>query len=238
MSSVKFIGDALTEKPWGSEYLLCRSSSSALWCLLMHQDASTSFHCHPIKRTGYVVLQGEVMVEFLSSTRKLGAGEFINFRPGLFHKTTALQNQTVVLEIESPDCKQDLVRLEDSAGRVSSRIEAPLPKLNQNQLFMIDNFRAVFDGVTSVPICGLGVSLRYFGHLEDCFKEDGSLAFLMVLEGEVRTNDTYLMEKPQRLLGPGDVIGVRNLMRMRHVIDETAFDISGILFEQNYGVKS
>ena len=103
---------------------------------------------------------------------------------------------------------------------------------------MIDNFRAVFDGVTSVPICGLGVSLRYFGHLEGCFKEDGSLAFLMVLEGEVRTNDTYLMEKPQRLLGPGDVIGVRNLMRMRHVIDETAFDISGILFEQNYGVKS
>ena len=68
VSSVTFIGDALTEKPWGSEYLLCRSSSSALWCLLMHQDASTSFHCHPIKRTGYVVLQGEVMVEFLSST--------------------------------------------------------------------------------------------------------------------------------------------------------------------------
>jgi hypothetical protein len=60
----------------------------------------------------------------------------------------------------------------------------------------------------------------------------------MVLEGEVRTNDTYLMEKPQRLLGPGDVIGVRNLMRMRHVIDETAFDISGILFEQTFRARS
>ena len=130
-----------------------------------------------------MVLHGEVMVEFLSSTRKLRSGEFINFRPGLFHKTTALRNQTVVLEIESPDCKQDLVRLEDSAGRVSSRIEAPLPIRNENQLFMIDKFRAVFDGVTSVPICDLGVSLRHFEHLEDCFAEDGSQAFLMVLEG-------------------------------------------------------
>jgi len=233
VSSVEFVGDALTEKPWGSEYLLCQSSSSALWCLLMHQDASTSFHCHPIKRTGYVVLQGEVMVEFLSSTRKLRSGEFINFRPGLFHKTTALRNQTVVLEIESPDCKQDLVRLEDSAGRVSSRIEAPLPIRNENQLFMIDKFRAVFGGATSVPICDLGVSLRHFEHLEDCFAEDESPAFLMVLEGEARTNHTYLMEKSQRLLGPGDVIGVNNLMRMRHVIDEAAFDISAIFFEKS-----
>ena len=178
-----------------------------------------------------MVLQGEVMVEFLSSTRKLCAGEFINFRPGLFHKTTALRNQTVVLEIESPDCKQDLFRLEDSAGRVSSRIEAPLPTQNENQLFMIDKFRAVFDGATSVPICDLRVSLRRFEHLEDCFAEDESQTFLMVLEGEARTNHTYLMEKSQRLLGPGDVIGVHNLMRMRPVIDETAFDISAILFE-------
>jgi uncharacterized cupin superfamily protein len=179
-----------------------------------------------------VVLRGEVMVEFLSSTRKLRSGEFINFRPGLFHKTTALCNQTVVLEIESPDCKQDLVRLEDSAGRISSRIEAPMSKMSQNQLFMIDDFRAVFDGAPSVSICDLEVSLRRFGHLEGCFIEDESRAFLMVLEGEVRTNNTYLMEEPQRLLGPGDVISVHNLMRMRHVIDESAFDLSGILFEQ------
>ena len=178
-----------------------------------------------------MVLQGEVMVEFLSSTRKLRSGEFINFRPGLFHKTTALQNQTVVLEIESPDCKQDLVRLEDS-GRVPSRIEAPLSTTNQNQLFMIDKFRSVFDGATSVPICDLGVSLRCFEHFEGCFKEDESSAFLMVLEGEVRTNHTYLMEKSQRLLGPGDVIGVHNLIRMRHVIDETAFDISAIFLNK------
>ena len=232
MSSVIFVGDALTEKPWGTEYLLCRSASSALWCLLMHQDAATSFHCHPIKRTGYVVLKGEVMVEFLSSTRKLCSGEFINFRPGLFHKTTALRNQTVVLEIESPDCKQDLVRLEDSAGRISSRIETPLSKLNRNQLFMIDDFRAVFDGAPSVPICDLGVSLRHFGQFEDCFEEDENPAFLMVLAGEVRTNESYLMEKPQRLLGPGDVISLHNLMRMRHVIDEAAFNISVILFER------
>ena len=126
------------------------------------------------------------MVEFLSSTRKLRSGEFINVRPGLFHKTTALRNQTVVLEIESPDCKQDLLRLEDSAGRVSSRIEAPLPIRNENQLFMIDKFRAVFDGATSMPICDLGVSLRHFKHFDDCFAEDESPAFLMVLEGEAQ----------------------------------------------------
>ena len=136
------------------------------------------------------------------------------------------------LEIESPDCKQDLVRLEDSAGRVSSHIEAPSSRPNQNQLFMIDKFRAVFQGASSVSICDLGVSLRHFKNLDDCFKEDESQAFLMVLEGEVRTNQTYLMEKSQRLLGPGDVIGAHNLIRMRHVIDEAAFDISAILFEE------
>lgn len=232
MTDISFVGSSLTRKPWGSEYLVCKSPATALWCLELDKNASTSFHCHPIKRTGYVVMDGTVHIEFLSSARDLKAGDFINFRPGLFHKTTALSPKAYVLEIESPNKKQDLLRLEDVSGRRSSAIEAPDDVARNNDgMPLRDSFASIFEAGKTADIFGIQVSLRRFRALSDLKAEAGKNSFLMVLEGIFPTNRSYLLDEPQRLLGPGDVISVHNLFRMEHVIDLGSLNASCLLFE-------
>jgi mannose-6-phosphate isomerase-like protein (cupin superfamily) len=229
MNDIAFLGSSLTKKPWGSEYLVCTSPAAALWCLALNHKASTSFHCHPLKRTGYVVVDGEVHIEFLSSARVLKAGEFINFRPGLFHKTTALTPRAMVLEIESPNLKGDLLRLEDSSGRTSSAIEAPDD--GADALPLAESFASIFNDGATAKIFGMKISLLHFRSLDELKIAPDSKGFMMVLEGIFSTNTTYLLDEPQRLLGPGDVISVVNLFRMKHVIDLGALNITSILFE-------
>lgn len=231
MNEIAFTGSSLTRKPWGSEYLVCTSPTTALWCLTLNHNASTSFHCHPLKRTGYVVVDGEVHIEFLSSSRTLKAGEFINFRPGLFHKTTALTPFATVLEIESPNLKGDLLRLEDASGRKSSAIEAPDEKGGGDILPLVESFESILKQGKAADIFKMRMTLLRFKSLGELKVKPDSKGFMMVLEGIFHTNKTYPLDEPQRLLGPGDVISVPNLFRMKHVIDLGALDITSILFE-------
>jgi hypothetical protein len=231
MSKVVFSASSFTRKPWGAEYLVAKTISSALWCLDLKQGSSTSFHCHPLKRTGYVVLLGNVLIEFLSGTRILGAGEFINFRPGLFHKTTALSPRTIVLEIESPDCKSDLLRLEDLAGRSSSIIEVPESHPDASHYCLIDSFDSIFNKGITTNIFNLTVSLQSLINLRSLERMNLANSFLMVMEGVSYTNERYPLGEPQRLLGPGDVISLKNLLRMRDVIDMSSASITGVSFE-------
>ena len=55
-------------KPWGFEYPLIETDEVGLWFLNLDPGASTSLHCHPKKKTGLVVLSGEVEVDFLNSS--------------------------------------------------------------------------------------------------------------------------------------------------------------------------
>ena len=41
-------------KPWGSEYKIYSNSISSTKLLRINSDKSTSLHCHPIKKTGFV----------------------------------------------------------------------------------------------------------------------------------------------------------------------------------------
>jgi len=232
MKVIDFVGSELTQKPWGEEYLVCRTESAALWCLSLNKNTSTSFHCHPLKRTGYVVLNGNVNIEFMSSNRNLSTGEFINFRQGLFHKTTALSERALILEIESPDNKADLLRLEDSSGRKSSTLEIPVEQLNQNKkLPFFAAFNELLNCGSKVQIFEITLSLVKFSSFKDVKDKSVGNNFLMLLHGTFFTNNTYPLSKPQRLLGSGDVISVVNLIRMKHVIDFSNACIYAILFE-------
>lgn len=110
-------------KPWGWEFEACFSSSFSLWILCINPNNQTSLHCHVKKTTGYIVLEGRVEVEFLSSKLVFGAGDSINLRPGVFHRTRALESKAFVLEIESPNNKDDLLRLEDGYDRNNNLID-------------------------------------------------------------------------------------------------------------------
>jgi mannose-6-phosphate isomerase-like protein (cupin superfamily) len=114
----------VVKKPWGYEYLMYENAQVALWLLHIRQGQQTSMHCHPIKTTGLVVLEGEAELSFLTDKKIVKAPEKQMIRRGLFHSTRAVSDGGIFMfEIETPNDKSDLVRLSDKYGRASNGYE-------------------------------------------------------------------------------------------------------------------
>ena len=142
----------IVNKPWGYEYLIFESNQVALWLLHIKKNQSTSLHCHPTKTTGFLVLRGRVELSFIADSKKLIAPDKQMIRRGLFHKTKALTDDVFILEIETPNDKEDLVRLNDQYGRSSLGYEKEnkfrkrekdslwidIPKKSKSKLFSND----------------------------------------------------------------------------------------------------
>jgi len=115
----------LVLKPWGYEYLAFESPEVALWVLHIDHQRQTSMHCHPTKQTGFVLLQGSVELSFIADKKTLVAPDKQMIRRGLFHSTKATSEQgAIVLELETPNNKRDLVRLDDPYGRETKGYES------------------------------------------------------------------------------------------------------------------
>ena len=110
------IKNSIVKKPWGSEYICFENDNLAIWVLNIKQHQKTSLHCHPNKKTGYIVLEGVALVNFLEGREKLIPNEKMMIREGLFHQTTSAIELTL-LEVETPKDKNDLVRFDDIYGR-------------------------------------------------------------------------------------------------------------------------
>ena len=109
----------LVKKPWGSEYLIYSNKNLAAWLLEMKFNAKTSLHCHPKKKTGLILIKGtaEVNIGFYEKL-KLKAPAKIMIRPGLFHATKSTSKKgSMLIELETPVDKNDLVRFKDKYGR-------------------------------------------------------------------------------------------------------------------------
>lgn len=110
----------IIKKPWGYEYLVFENDQVAMWALFIFENHQTSMHCHPNKTTALIVLDGNCEVNFLSNINVFKPLDKIMIRKGLFHSTKSTSaNGTIVFEIENPNNKKDLVRLEDNYGRAS-----------------------------------------------------------------------------------------------------------------------
>jgi len=108
----------IVSKPWGYEYIAYQNDYVALKVLHIRHGESTSLHCHPSKSTGLVLVDGEAIISFIADESKLTAPAKKMIRRGLFHKTHAISTMGVImLEIETPVDKDDLVRLRDTYGR-------------------------------------------------------------------------------------------------------------------------
>lgn len=108
----------VVKKPWGQEYLVYENENLGIWYLNIENGQSTSLHCHPKKNTGFVILDGKVNIKFLRGEMTLEGLDKIHINRGRFHSTTCVgENNAHILEIESPQDKHDLVRLEDAYGR-------------------------------------------------------------------------------------------------------------------------
>ena len=116
----------IVPKPWGWEFCAFDNGAAAVWMLHIARGQRTSKHCHPNKRTRLVALQGDL--EF--NGRRLKPLECVTIAPGEYHQTsacgpqTASQNGAVLMEIEEPSNKSDIVRDDDAYGRAGKPIES------------------------------------------------------------------------------------------------------------------
>ena len=86
----KFL-NKLVIKPWGSEYLIYGNKKIAAWFLNISHKKATSLHCHPLKKTGFILLGGSVSINIgFYQKKKIKALDKVMIRPGLFHSTKAI----------------------------------------------------------------------------------------------------------------------------------------------------
>ena len=114
----------IVRKPWGYEYLIFENEYVAVWILHIKSKHETSMHCHPQKKTSLIILNGSVISKNLNQKflRKNGQAVFIDKK--IFHSTSNIATKNaIIMEIESPNNKHDLLRLKDPYGRVSKGYE-------------------------------------------------------------------------------------------------------------------
>ena len=108
----------ITQKPWGYEYEVFSTEDVSIQVLHINSNAETSFHCHPNKDTCLIILEGEALCRITLDTKGLYPDDTLLIERGVFHKTTALLNPITLIEIETPNNKNDIVRFQDAYGRV------------------------------------------------------------------------------------------------------------------------
>ena len=117
--------DCVVHKPWGYEYLAYQNKNLAVWVLHINHNQSTSLHCHTKKLTGLICLEGEVQVNFIKNSQNIKPMNKVMIRPTLFHSSKSLsQKGSIIIEIETPVDKDDLVRLKDFYGRENKSYES------------------------------------------------------------------------------------------------------------------
>lgn len=208
----------IVKKPWGYEYLIYKNSEVAIWFLHIEKGERTSMHCHPKKSTGLVLLKGEAEINFIADKKLLSAPSKQMIRRGLFHQTLSLSEGGVhLLEIETPEDKNDLVRLKDSYGRKDNayenqKFETPKskdciwleePNTNQKNIYEFSDRTLIFE------------SPENLNFVDD--KEDTDI--LMVVSGGIFKE---VEGRIHNVIIPGDVGYAK-------VIKEVSMEMTGIL---------
>lgn len=126
--------NVIVRKPWGYEYLMYQNEHVGVWFLSIRQGGRTSLHCHPNKKTGLILLNGEAKVSFLNDSKQFKALSKLNIGKGIFHSTAAVSEGGVsVIEVETPREKENLVRLDDEYDRDQVAYEGPEAMIPMNE---------------------------------------------------------------------------------------------------------
>ena len=198
-------------KPWGSEYIACENNTTATWLLEIKKNHKTSLHCHPKKKTGFIVLDGEVEVELgFYDKVKLKAPSKLMIRPGLFHSTKSLSKKnSTILEIETPINKNDLVRFKDNYGRENKPYEGKnkMKKKSLKDLFfkIPKNF-----GINKYKFKNLSITVEKHKNTKKLAYRPRNTIFAVL--------DGGLADKKKRLvLSPGDIVRTDTITKLAGV---------------------
>ena len=205
------MNNLLVKKPWGEEYIVCKTKKTATWHLKINSRKKTSLHCHPKKKTGFILLDGkvEVMIGFYEK-RVLRAPDKLMIRPGLFHSTKGLSKKdSIVLEIETPVNKTDLVRYKDNYGRENKPYEGKkkMKKLIGEQIFKVP----IKFGSNSYKYKNLNITVEKVKSLKNLVKNRKRNTIFGILSGGLVDN------KKKYVLSAGDIVRTNTIKKLSEV---------------------
>ena len=205
------MNNLLVKKPWGEEYIVCKTKKTAPWHLKINSRKKTSLHCHPKKKTGFILLDGkvEVMIGFYEK-RVLRAPDKLMIRPGLFHSTKGLSKKdSIVLEIETPVNKTDLVRYKDNYGRENKPYEGKkkMKKLIGEQIFKVP----IKFGSNSYKYINLNITVEKVKSLKNLVKNRKRNTIFGILSGGLVDN------KKKYVLSAGDIVRTNTIKKLSEV---------------------
>jgi mannose-6-phosphate isomerase-like protein (cupin superfamily) len=193
----------IVPKPWGYEYLIFENDNIGIWWLHINSDEQTSLHCHPDKKTGLILLNGEAHLSFLNGSTKLLPLSKTMIWEGVFHSTKSMcQNGVDMLEVETPKDKLNLVRMEDEYGRSGTEYESSNNWIGRN-----DTSIWIPDLIGEKHISGeyifeiIQINEQYLQLLDNC-------DILILLSDGIVSNHGYTIVKV------GDVINVKTFIRL------------------------
>jgi mannose-6-phosphate isomerase-like protein (cupin superfamily) len=184
----------VVNKPWGYEYLMYKNNFVSIWVLYIKKDHGTSMHCHIDKKTALTLLAGEAVCTTLEKGFNLKPGDGIVLNKKVFHSTQAISEEGIILmEVETPSKKEDLLRLGDTYGRVSKGYESGKEISSDLAGYEYVSFSEnEFD--VEKKIGEVGISLMRFEDyslLKRYFGEKGGAG--IILEGKVFNTDNGSM---------------------------------------------
>tara|TARA_B100001063_G_scaffold74615_1_gene68883 strand:+ start:801 stop:1499 length:699 start_codon:yes stop_codon:yes gene_type:complete len=205
----------VVSKPWGKEHVVYRNSNKLSVTLLkIDYNKSTSLHCHPTKKTGFIVLSGKALIQlglWKSSSKIYSAPSKLMIRTGLFHSIKAKSKKGLcALEFETPGNKKDLVRYKDSYGREKKPYEGKkfTSLISKNDVF----FKKTKKKATQKYIFDNKVELSMETHKNfKLLNKEKMQTIFAVLEGKVvdRSN--------RSVLSYGDIIKTGTLKKLSEV---------------------
>ena len=203
-----FYDDKVVYKPWGHEYIIYKNSNRiAITFVKINYKHKTSLHCHPQKKTGFIILNGKALVQlgiYKANAKHYTAVSRLVIRPGLFHSIKAVSKKGLsVLEFETPVNKNDLVRFKDDYGRQSKFYEGPKftkkigsnfirfkePPLGKKQIYKMEN---------------LQISLEVYKNLRNKIKKNDK-STCAILNGSIVDN------KGQNVISYGEIVKTQTL---------------------------
>ena len=205
----------IVTKPWGNEYLIYRNSNKlSVTFLNINYRKSTSLHCHPKKKTGFIVLSGNALIQlglWEGTAEKYNSPSKLMIRSGLFHSIKATSKKGLcAIEIETPVNKNDLVRFKDSFGREQKPYEGKefTKKTSKNDVF----FKKTKKKISQKYIFNNNVelSLEIHSNFKRINKENMQTIFA-ILDGNI------VNKQNKDVISIGDIIKTGTLKKLSEV---------------------
>tara|TARA_B110000967_G_C18834591_1_gene535939 strand:- start:844 stop:1536 length:693 start_codon:yes stop_codon:yes gene_type:complete len=209
-----FYDNRIVSKPWGYEYVVYRNANHLSVTLLsINYNKTTSLHCHPLKKSGFILLGGKASFQLglrKKNTELHSSPSKRMMARGLFHSIKSVsKNGLLALEFETPVNKNDLVRYKDNYGREQKAYEGKKytktieskftkfkkPQINKKQIYKIGK---------------VNVSLEVHKNFVKLLRNKESTIFA-ILDGSISDN------KGRNVLSYGDIIKTDDLRMLSKI---------------------